>query len=121
MDLSLPRMDGWEATRRLKADRTLASIPIVVLSPRDDRRRGARASVRLRRLHDQAIDENLLFEKLASTLAADATILIVDDEPFMSTCSSRSSPARATGRSRAQREDALATAAREPPTWSCST
>lgn len=32
MDLSLPRLDGWEATRRLKADAATAAIPIVVLS-----------------------------------------------------------------------------------------
>lgn len=32
MDLSLPRLDGWETTRRLKADAATASIPIVVLS-----------------------------------------------------------------------------------------
>src|SRR5688572_4217046 len=32
MDLSLPRMDGWEATRRLKADDTLRHIPVIVLS-----------------------------------------------------------------------------------------
>jgi CheY-like chemotaxis protein len=32
MDLSLPVMDGWEATRRLKADKTTARIPIVALT-----------------------------------------------------------------------------------------
>jgi len=32
MDLSLPVMDGWEATRRLKADKTTADIPIVALT-----------------------------------------------------------------------------------------
>ena len=32
MDLSLPVMDGWEATRRLKADPRTASIPIVALT-----------------------------------------------------------------------------------------
>lgn len=32
MDLSLPRLDGWQATRRLKADPRLASIPVVALS-----------------------------------------------------------------------------------------
>ena len=32
MDLSLPGMDGWEATRKLKADRALRNIPIVALS-----------------------------------------------------------------------------------------
>lgn len=32
MDLSLPVMDGWEATRRLKADKSTADIPIVALT-----------------------------------------------------------------------------------------
>jgi two-component system cell cycle response regulator DivK len=32
MDLSLPIMDGWEATRRLKADKRTASIPVVALT-----------------------------------------------------------------------------------------
>ena len=32
MDLSLPGMDGWEATRRLKADDTTRHIPIVALT-----------------------------------------------------------------------------------------
>lgn len=32
MDLSLPRLDGWETTRRLKADAATAAIPVLVLS-----------------------------------------------------------------------------------------
>ena len=32
MDLSLPIMDGWEATRRLKADKRTQSIPVVALT-----------------------------------------------------------------------------------------
>jgi len=32
MDLSLPGMDGWEATRRLKADDRTKRIPIVALT-----------------------------------------------------------------------------------------
>jgi CheY-like chemotaxis protein len=32
MDLSLPVMDGWEATRRLKADGRTAAIPVVALT-----------------------------------------------------------------------------------------
>ena len=32
MDLSLPGMDGWEATRRLKADEATKDIPIVALT-----------------------------------------------------------------------------------------
>jgi two-component system, cell cycle response regulator DivK len=32
MDFSLPVIDGWEATRRLKADRRTAAIPVVGLT-----------------------------------------------------------------------------------------
>src|SRR5919205_2211496 len=32
MDLSLPVMDGWEATRRIKANAALSHIPIIGLS-----------------------------------------------------------------------------------------
>ena len=32
MDLALPKMDGWEATRRLKADDRTKDIPIVALT-----------------------------------------------------------------------------------------
>jgi CheY-like chemotaxis protein len=32
MDLALPRMDGWEATRRLKGDERTRHIPIVALT-----------------------------------------------------------------------------------------
>jgi CheY-like chemotaxis protein len=32
MDMSLPGMDGWEATRRLKSDQALKSTPVIGLS-----------------------------------------------------------------------------------------
>ena len=32
MDLSLPGIDGWEATRRLKADPATAAIPVIALT-----------------------------------------------------------------------------------------
>jgi len=32
MDLSLPEMNGWEATRALKADAALAPIPVVAIT-----------------------------------------------------------------------------------------
>ncbi|MGE5243473.1 MAG: response regulator [Betaproteobacteria bacterium] len=32
MDLSLPVMDGWEATRRLKANPRTANVPVVALT-----------------------------------------------------------------------------------------
>ena len=42
MDMSLPVMDGWEATRRLKADAQTKQIPIIALTahamPEDERK-----------------------------------------------------------------------------------
>ena len=35
MDLSLPVIDGWEATRRLKRDEKTAHIPVVALTAHD--------------------------------------------------------------------------------------
>jgi CheY-like chemotaxis protein len=32
MDMSLPVLDGWEATRRLKADVALRDIPVIALT-----------------------------------------------------------------------------------------
>ena len=35
MDLSLPVIDGWEATRRLKSDERTAHIPVLALTAHD--------------------------------------------------------------------------------------
>lgn len=69
MDLSLPRMDGWEATRRLKADRALSRIPVLVLSAHamsgdEERARASGCDDFL----TKPIDEALLFEKIARHL-----------------------------------------------------
>src|SRR5690606_5324490 len=32
MDVSIPKIDGWEATRQLKADPATAGIPIIALT-----------------------------------------------------------------------------------------
>jgi len=32
MDMSLPVLDGWEATRRVKADPSTAAIPVIALT-----------------------------------------------------------------------------------------
>ncbi|MDH3592715.1 MAG: response regulator [Planctomycetota bacterium] len=42
MDMSLPVLDGWETTRRMRADPALARIPIIALTAHvlsDDRER----------------------------------------------------------------------------------
>ncbi|MFV9503259.1 MAG: response regulator [Oscillochloridaceae bacterium umkhey_bin13] len=32
MDMSLPILDGWEATREIKADPTIAHVPVIALT-----------------------------------------------------------------------------------------
>jgi CheY-like chemotaxis protein len=65
MDLSLPVLDGWEATRRIKADPATARIPIIALtahamSGEEDKARAAGCDDFL----TKPIDEDLLFAKL---------------------------------------------------------
>ena len=72
MDLSLPRMDGWEATRRLKADENLSRIPVIVLTAHamhgDEER--TRASCGCDDFLTKPVDETLLFEKIARHLGS---------------------------------------------------
>ena len=71
MDLSLPVLDGWEATRQLKADARLAHIPVVALTahamPGDDER--ARAAG-CDDVLTKPIDEDLLFATLERHLGS---------------------------------------------------
>ena len=69
MDLSLPVIDGWEATRRLKADEALKNIPIIALSAHammgdEEKARGCGCDDYL----SKPLDEDLLFQKLAHFL-----------------------------------------------------
>jgi len=69
MDLSLPHVDGWEATRRLKADTRLAHIPVIALSAHA--MRGDEERARAAGCDDfltKPLDESLLFGKLARRL-----------------------------------------------------
>lgn len=69
MDLSLPLMDGWEATRRLKADAALSRIPVIVLSAHAMRGDEERArAIGCDDFLTKPIDEKLLFEKIARHL-----------------------------------------------------
>lgn len=46
MDMSLPLIDGWEATRRIKADAAIRNIPVIALTAHamaDDREKAMNA------------------------------------------------------------------------------
>ena len=65
MDMSLPVMDGWEATRRIKANDDLRQIPIIALTAHamsgdEEKARAAGCDDYLAK----PLDDELLFEKL---------------------------------------------------------
>lgn len=65
MDMALPLMDGWEATRRIKADEALKHIPIIGIS--SHAMRGDPEKALAAGCDDyltKPLDENLLFQKL---------------------------------------------------------
>ena len=65
MDMSLPEVDGWEATRRIKADEALNSIPVIALTAHA--MRGDEEKARACGCDDymtKPVDEDLLFERL---------------------------------------------------------
>ncbi len=69
MDLSLPVVDGWEATRRIKANKTLRRIPIIALTAHA--MRGDAEKARECGCDDylsKPLDEDLLFEKIKQFL-----------------------------------------------------
>lgn len=70
MDLTMPKMDGWEATRRLKTDARTRTIPIIVLTgyPSTVGEREARAAGSDRYLTKPCLPETLANE-IRSVLA----------------------------------------------------
>jgi CheY-like chemotaxis protein len=71
MDVSLPKLDGLEATRRLKADPATASIPVIVLTAHA--MKGDEELARAAGCDDfltKPIDEDLLFAAIARQLGA---------------------------------------------------
>jgi two-component system, cell cycle response regulator DivK len=74
MDLSLPVVDGWEATRRLKSHAELRAIPIIALTAHA--MRGDEAKARASGCDDfltKPIDEVLLFQLLNRYLGTNVT------------------------------------------------
>jgi len=71
MDLSLPVIDGWEATRRLKADPDLRHIPVIALTAhamRGDEEKALAAGCD--DYLTKPIDEDILVKKLHWILGA---------------------------------------------------
>ena len=69
MDLSLPVMDGWEATRTIKSNAALKEIPIIALTAHA--MRGDEEKARACGCDDylsKPLDEDLLFDKLEKFL-----------------------------------------------------
>ncbi len=65
MDMSLPVIDGWEATRRIKADADISAIPVLALTAHA--MQGDEEKARACGCDDyltKPIDEDLLFERI---------------------------------------------------------
>jgi len=72
MDLSLPRVDGWEATRRIKADPALGRTPIIALTAHA--MEGDEARARQSGCDDyitKPIDQQAFFAKLEAFLGGE--------------------------------------------------
>lgn len=72
MDMSLPVLDGWEATRAIKANQTLSHIPVIGLSAHamsGDQQKALAAGCN--DYLTKPLDEDLLVEKLHFFLAVD--------------------------------------------------
>jgi len=74
MDMSLPVVDGWEATRTLKADPGTASIPVIALTAHamsDDRQKALDAGCD--DYDTKPVELPRLLEKIERLLAAGGT------------------------------------------------
>ena len=70
MDMSLPVIDGWEATRRLKADLQLRAIPIIALTAHamaEDRSKAMEAGCD--EYDTKPVELSRLIEKMESVLS----------------------------------------------------
>lgn len=73
MDMSLPVLDGWEATRQLKADSRTASIPIIALTAHamaEDERRARDAGCD--DFDVKPVELTRLLEKISALTAGDS-------------------------------------------------
>jgi two-component system, cell cycle response regulator DivK len=74
MDLALPGMDGWEATRRLKADERTRKIPVVALT-------GNALQAHIRRAKEAGCDGFLAKPCLPAALADEIRVMLQRSNP----------------------------------------
>jgi len=70
MDMSLPGLDGWEASRRLKADPATAALPIIALTAHalaEDRERALEAGCN--EFEPKPVELGSLLQKIERLLA----------------------------------------------------
>ena len=76
MDMSLPIVDGWEATRRIRANKSLQAIPIIALTAHAMQGDEEKAlACGCDDYLSKPIDEDLLFEKISRLVALESPVL----------------------------------------------
>jgi CheY-like chemotaxis protein len=75
MDMSLPGLDGWEASRRLKADAATSAIPIIALTAHamaEDREKALAAGCN--EFETKPVDLTSLLAKMEALLGGKPTV-----------------------------------------------
>jgi len=81
LDVMMPDMDGWSVLRALKADPTLESIPVVMLTMIDDKSKGF--SLGATDYLTKPVGREQLHKALSKYYVSDApcAVLLVEDDP----------------------------------------
>ena len=80
LDIGLPDMDGWAVLGRLKSNPATASIPVHVVTGRDEADRAAKEGVAFRQKPLTLEQLGLVVESIADGPRAPSVVLIVDDD-----------------------------------------
>ena len=75
LDMNLPEMDGWEVARRLKADESTRSLPVVAVTAHamvGDREKGLSAGCD--EYITKPVDFTLLLDKIESLLCKESSL-----------------------------------------------
>jgi len=119
LDIGLPGMDGWTCLKRLRDDRRLAAVPVVVIAGLADSRLGMTSDVAAlleKPLGRTELKTTLNLLGLQPEKVVLTTILIVDDDPIAVELIARHLPASEFAVVRAsEASEALALAQRTMP------